>query len=52
MTLIAGLLGGCEPTIPEDTFACETDTDCPPDMVCRPGPDRCFSTLEPLPDGG
>lgn len=52
LALIAGLLGACEPSIPEGVFDCETDADCPPDLVCRDGPQRCYLTREPVPDGG
>jgi hypothetical protein len=36
-------LEACSPTIPEGTFACEIDADCPPDMRCRAEDSRCWS---------
>ena len=48
-------LGGCEAKIPEGRFACESDEDCPPGLVCRPERARCYETRsdpEPRPDGG
>ncbi|MGE0784519.1 MAG: hypothetical protein AB7S26_02445 [Sandaracinaceae bacterium] len=49
--VLFGCLLGCEPTVPEGKFACIVDTDCPPDMVCRVPPGRCYLTREPT-DGG
>lgn len=37
-------LAACEPTVPEGRFACETDEDCPDELVCRTRVRRCFST--------
>jgi hypothetical protein len=37
-------LTACEPTIPEGRFACESDEDCPDELVCRTRVRRCFST--------
>ncbi len=46
--LLAALLSllalGCEPTVPEGRFACDTDEDCPDEMVCRLERHRCFVT--------
>jgi hypothetical protein len=36
---------GCEATIPEGLYACETDEDCPEDLVCRVERNRCYHTL-------
>jgi hypothetical protein len=33
---------GCEPTVPEGRFACQSDADCPDEMVCRPQVRRCY----------
>lgn len=35
---------GCEASIPEATFACSGDSDCPPSMVCRGGDGLCYLT--------
>ena len=35
----------CEPTVPEGRYQCETDDDCPEEMVCRVEVNRCYLTL-------
>lgn len=37
-------LTACEPSIPEGRFACESDEDCPDELVCRTRVRRCFSS--------
>jgi hypothetical protein len=43
--LLLLLLCACEATPPEGRFECESDTDCPAEMVCRPENNRCYLTL-------
>lgn len=43
-SLLVFALSACEPVVPEGRFACETDDDCPDEMVCRPSRGRCFLT--------
>jgi len=38
---------GCEASIPEQRFECDSDTDCPPEQRCDVARNRCH-----LPDGG
>lgn len=44
VSLLVFALGACEPTVPEGRFACDTDDDCPDEMVCRPSRGRCYLT--------
>jgi hypothetical protein len=47
--LLLLILLGCEAAPPEGRFECESDTDCPDDMVCRVERNRCYYTQA---DGG
>jgi len=38
---------GCEASIPEGRFVCESDGDCPPGQLCLLTNERCY-----VPDGG
>jgi hypothetical protein len=38
------LASACTPTVPEGRFGCETDEDCPDEMVCRLPRGRCYAS--------
>ena len=46
MTLLWAICGGCKPEIPDATFACKKDEDCPSGQFCHASDDLCHRERE------